>query len=343
MPPVYNIPQPICFTDPVYGEVCLTEQLLIDLFHSEAVQRLERIHQGGITAYIKPTRKTTRLDHSLGVTALLRRLNAQVEEQAAGLIHDVPHTAFSHVIDFVFPNSEHDYHETNNETQIIDSDLPQILAKHQLDWRVLIDSARYSLLEQPLPRLCADRLDYFLRDGVVDVGTFTAQEAGGFLDHVRTWQGEIVIDDVDAARWLGEQFITLDDVCWCSVQEVGWYAVMAQALREALVQEVISEADFRRTDDEILIKLQTANMPEINQWLHLLRVDVDFVRVNARPDLITLPKVRAVDPPVLVDNIVTTLSALDENFAQYRDTYIKSKQGEWYLRIVDPQPDIPLH
>ena len=105
MPPYKITPPPVCFTDPVYGQVRLTEPLLIDLFHSKAVQRLERIHQGGITAYIQPTRKTTRLDHSLGVTALLRKLDAQVEEQAAGLVHDVHHNAFSQFIYFFFPNS----------------------------------------------------------------------------------------------------------------------------------------------------------------------------------------------------------------------------------------------
>ena len=329
-----NALNPICISDPVYGEICISEQLLVDIYQSDAVQRLNSIHQGGITAYIKPERKTTRLEHSVGVAILLRLLNASVEEQAAGLVHDVPHTAFSHVIDFVFPNSQHDYHEQNSATLILNSDLPQVLKKHQLDWRVLIDSERYSLLEQPLPRLCADRIDYFLRDGVVDVGTFSAQEARSFLSHMRVWNGEIVIDDVAAARWLGEQFIHLDKVCWCSVQEVGWYAVMARALRAALKKGILSEIDFQKTDEVILTRLQQANDAEINNWLRLLRADVDFIRVEVNPDLITLPKVRSVDPPVLIDNAVIPLTKLDKSFAKLREGYIKNKQGEWFLRIL---------
>ena len=336
MSPLEKSPAPVCITDPIYGHLCLSEPLLIDVYHAQAVQRLKHIYQGGITAFIKPTRNTTRLDHSVGVMTLLRRVHAGVEEQAAGLVHDVPHTAFSHVIDFVYPNSEHDYHEKNSEALILNSDLPQVLAEHHLDWRRLTDSAHYSLLEQPLPRLCADRLDYFLRDGVVDVGTFTTQTASSFLDHVCAWHGEIVIDDLDAARWLGEQFIILDDICWCSVQEVGWYAVMARALREALGRHIIAESDFRSTDLVILNQLKAANIPEINQWLRLLRPDVDFVRDTVHPDLITLPKVRAVDPPVLIHGAVTPLSQLDKAFARHRETYMAGKQGEWHLRIVDP-------
>jgi HD superfamily phosphohydrolase len=331
-----NPGRPIYLTDPVYGEFCIAEPLLIDLYNSKAVQRLKSIHQGGITAYIKPERKTTRLEHSIGVMALLRKLQADIKEQAAGLIHDVAHTAFSHVIDFVFPNSEHDYHEKHSTKQISRSDLPEILQKHKLNWHNLIDSSHYSLLEQPLPRLCADRLDYFLRDGVVDVGTFTAQEARSFLDHVHIWQGEIIVNDVDAARWLGEQFINLDQVCWCSVQEVGWYAVMARALQLALNKHIISEADFSLTDEEVLTALKRANDLDIDSWLKLLRTDVDFVRVDDAPDLTSLPKVRAVDPPVLIKNKVSMLSEIDESFANYKEQYIQSKKGIWYLRIIDP-------
>ena len=51
----------------------------------------------------------------------------------------------------------------------------------------------------------------------------------------------------------------------------------------------------------------------------------------------TLPKVRAVDPPVLTHGTVSPLSALDIHFAKHRKAYIKDKQGEWYLRIIDPR------
>ena len=166
-----------CVDDPVYGEVCFYEALLADLYASRAVRRMQDVYQGGITAFIKPERQTTRLDHSVGVTALLQRLGAGVREQAAGLVHDVAHTAFSHVVDFVFPNHEHVYHEENREQMVLASDLPAILLAHGMDWREIMEAERFPLLEQPLPQLCADRLDYFLRDGVVDIGTFSAADA----------------------------------------------------------------------------------------------------------------------------------------------------------------------
>jgi HD superfamily phosphohydrolase len=324
----------ITIHDPVYGDVTFTEPLFVDLYHADAVRRLKSIFQGGITAFIKPERATTRLDHSLGVAALLRLLGADPVEQAAGLLHDVPHTAFSHVIDFVFPNHAHTYHEEHREEMLEGSEIPAICARHGLDWRYVSEAENFALLEQPLPRLCADRLDYFLRDGTVDVGTFSAGDARSLLTHLRVWEDRIVVDDLDAARWLGEQFIRLDDVCWCSVQEVGWYAVMAEALRMALGLGVIAEADFAGTDVDLFERVRAADAPAIQRWLKLLRRDVDFVRDSTHPDLFALPKVRAVDPPVLLDGHTVPLSQLDAAFARHREAYIASKQGEWPLRIV---------
>jgi uncharacterized protein len=327
-----------CITDPVYGEICFNSLLLEDLYVSQAVQRLRSVYQGGITAFIKAERQTTRLDHSVGVAALLQRLGASVPEQAAGLVHDIAHTAFSHVVDFVFPNDEHIYHEQNRDSMVLASDLPAILATHGLDWREITEAALWPLLEQPLPQLCADRLDYFLRDGVVDVGTFSVEDANRLLEHLKVWQGKIVVDDLDAARWLGNRFIDLDDRCWCSVQEVGWYAVMAQALHTALTAGIITEADFSGTDADVLARLSAAEDQEVNRWLALLRRDVDFVRLGPdaadSADLVALPKVRTVDPDVLMDGRLLPLSQLDEAFRRRRQAYIAGKQGLWYLKVT---------
>lgn len=323
--------------DEVYGEIRFTEPLLTELMHTDAVQRLRSIYQGGITAFIRPERNTTRMDHSVGVTALLRQLGADVEEQAAGLIHDVPHTAFSHVIDFVFPNHAHTYHEEQSEAVFRKSEIPDVLRRYGLDWRQVAEPEHYPLLEQPLPQLCADRLDYFLRDGILDLHTFTVAEGRALLDHLKIWDKQIVIDDIEMARWLGDTFMILDDRCWCSVQEVGWYAVMARALRQALQHKVITLKDFEGTDAELLRRLRHCDVGSVQRWLSLLDRSTDFVRDPEDYDLIALPKVRAIDPPVHVDGQVAPLSALDDDFARRRRDYITGKAGRWYLRIKTPQ------
>ncbi|MGC9356954.1 MAG: HD domain-containing protein [Anaerolineae bacterium] len=324
----------LSFDDPVYGRYEVEDPLLLDLYNSEAVQRLAHIYQGGATAFIRPERDTTRLEHSVGVFLLLRILGASLEEQAAGLIHDVPHTALSHVVDFVFPNQNHTYHERNRESFIAATDLPQVVSKHGLDWRWLSEAENFSLLEQPLPALCADRLDYFLRDGLA-LGLLNGREIAAFLPHLTVREERIVIDDLDAARWLGENFIAMDDAIWCNVQEVGWYAAMARALRIALEAGIITRDDFRGTDEAIMARLRASGDREVKRWLALLRLDADFVRVEEDAQLVALPKVRAVDPPVLVGQEILPLSQMDERFAELRAAYVESKKGTWKLRSVE--------
>jgi hypothetical protein len=129
--------------------------------------------------------------------------------------------------------------------------------------------------------------------------------------------------------------MTLDDRCWCSVQEVGWYAVMARALREALEHEVITVEDFEGTDAALLDRLRHCNVTSVQRWLALLDRSTDFVRDPGDYDLVALPKVRAIDPPVRIDEGVAPLSALDHDFAERRHAYITGKTGRWYLRIKD--------
>ncbi len=151
-------------------------------------------------------------------------------------------------------------------------------------------------------------------------------------------QGQIVVDSLAAAQWLGEHFIRLDDACWCSVQEVGWYAVMAKALRVALAHEIITEADFEGTDRAVMDVLYRAHDAEIDRWLQWLRRDVDFARIEGDSagthDLVALPKVRSIDPPVLLNGSTTPLSELKPAFAAQRHRYMAGKEGSWKLRIM---------
>ena len=102
----------------------------------------------------------------MGVMLLLHKLGASVEEQVAGLLHDVPHTAFSHVIDFVFRTEKHNFHELHHERVIMGSEIQGILDKHGFDVKRILDEHKFPLLEKDLPDLCADRVDYTLRDSV---------------------------------------------------------------------------------------------------------------------------------------------------------------------------------
>ena len=86
----------------VYGEEEINEGVLIELVNSKEVQRLKNITLTGIPEEYYFRKVSSRFGHSVGVMILLRRLGADLKEQIAGLLHDVSHTAFSHLVEWLF-------------------------------------------------------------------------------------------------------------------------------------------------------------------------------------------------------------------------------------------------
>src|SRR5579862_5825782 len=76
-----------------YGNFNVHEPVLLELFDSPALVRLKGVRQYGVT-YYADKKEYNRYEHSVGVWAILRRFNARLEEQIAGLLHDVSHTVF---------------------------------------------------------------------------------------------------------------------------------------------------------------------------------------------------------------------------------------------------------
>ncbi|MFP9052094.1 HD domain-containing protein, partial [Enterococcus faecalis] len=96
-------------SDIIYGQHHI-DGVLEELIKSAPVQRLKGIYQGGASFLVNRKWNVTRYEHSIGVMLLIKKLGGTIEEQIAGLLHDVSHTAFSHVVDVVFENQAEDYH-----------------------------------------------------------------------------------------------------------------------------------------------------------------------------------------------------------------------------------------
>ncbi len=356
------------YTDAIYGDVEIEEPVLIDLMQTQAMQRLRGILQHGITALIGITQPVTRFDHSLGVMLLVRRLHARastalhsaspsapplhssgqgvqstplgqqacgsLEEQIAALLHDVSHTAFSHVIDYaVDGHDRQSYHEEQKEPYLLASDVPAILARHGYDWRDFLHEEDYPLLEQPAPRLCADRLDYFLRDSR-DLGLSTWEDIQHVLDHLVVREGRIGVDDIETAQWMAYTFIAADKASWANFREVGLYEVTARAIKTALRLGALTEEDFWGTDEQLWRKLHAIGDADAKQQLALISPATRFEWNEAHPTFRISTKLRTIDPDILLDGRFQPLSTLDTDFARYRADYLNRNQGQWPMRVV---------
>lgn len=323
------------YHDNVYGWVSIDDPLIEALMHAPAVVRLKGVLQHGITGLIGITTPITRFEHSVGTMLLVRRLDGSLEEQVAALLHDVSHTAFSHVIDYVFDGHDsQSYHDEIKEEFLSQTELPELLARYDLNWRDYIEEANYPLLEQPAPRLCADRLDYFLRDSL-DLGLADRTEVQEALDHVIVHEGRIMTDDVQVATWLARTYLAADRASWANLREVGLYELTARAIRRALQIDLIQTGDFWRTDKELWEILQQSDDAGIQQDLELVNTETVFTIDEDNPTFMVSTKIRSIDPEIVSpEGDVNSLSAIDSQFAAERRNYHRQREGQWPVRVI---------
>jgi hypothetical protein len=295
--------------DRVYGDVSIDDPAILALIECPTFQRLQGIRQAGPSAFAFPFKTVTRFEHSLGVHLLLGRLGADRKEQVAGLLHDVSHTAFSHAVDFVFASDEQDHHEALKPEFLERPDLALAIAALGYAPSDFFDDARHPLLERPLPWLCADRLDYFLRDGMA-CGVIDEATARRVLDHVVVVDRTIAFDDPAVARVARERFAEMNRDWWASATEAYIYNEFADALREGFRLGVLTRSDLFQDDLHVLERLRTAGSPLIDLKLdHITRFDPD--RLSGFVPRV-IPKKRWLDPPVATERGLRRLSELEQ-------------------------------
>ena len=298
--------------DRVYGSVAIEEPAILDLIGCPTFQRLKGVRQAGPSALAFPFKNVTRFEHSLGVFVLLRRLNADRREQVAGLLHDISHTAFSHAVDFIVSSREQDHHEQLKPLMLDRPDIVAALARLGFAPADFYHDSIYPLLEQPLPWRCADRLDYFLRDGMA-CGVVSRQAADRILQHLAVAESRIVMTEVDVAREAVRLYDVMNREWWASQTEAFIYNEFADALREAMNRGVLHSDDLMTEDDLVLAKLDAAGVPVIARKLESIR--------QFRPESVNgyiprvVPKARWLDPPVRSGQAVERLSILEADRA----------------------------
>jgi hypothetical protein len=243
------------------------------------------------------------------------------------------------VIDYVFDgHNTQGYHEEKKLEYVSGTDIPATLEKHSYNWLDFMDEENFTLLEQDLPHLCADRLDYFLRDAR-DLDLATDAEVAAALSHLRTLDGRVVSDDLDSARWLGYTFIDADKASWANFREVGLYELAARAIRRGLEIGVLDEADIWGTDQPAWEKLQASSDPQLQYHLQRVHADTRFEWDEQTPEFRVSTKLRSIDPDVLVNGTVKPLSTLDPEFAAHRGAYLAKNSGKWPMRVIGPKTE----
>lgn len=311
-------------TDLVYGNFEVLEPILIDLINSNSVQRLKDISQLGMPDEYSGVQGFSRYEHSVGVMCFLRKFGASLDEQLAGLLHDSSHTTFSHVIDWVIGDpTKEDYQDNIFEDFLKKSDASKILKKHNCDLFFISNLSNFLLLEREAPKLCADRLDYSLRQIHLNKKEKVVQE---ILNDLSVKNNQIVFSDLNLAEIFAKEYMNLQKFQWAGDQMRVRYYILSNILKEALKIKLISFEEFSKTETPLLKKLNNCNNSFIHSNLNLLRKG--FTAVQDEKGVELKKKFRYIDPEISFNGSFKKLSEFSEEYKEFIE-FEKNKKDDW--------------
>lgn len=325
--------------DTFYGPIEVEEPVLLELIENPTFQRLKDIHQYGVAYYTTHREEYNRYDHSIGVFAILRANRASIEEQIAGLLHDVSHTAFSHVGDWVFgkENQEKDYQNGIHPHVLEESGLADILRKYNFTInQILPKEELFPALENPLPNLCADRIDYNIQ-GAYYQGFITYEEAISIFKDLSFINNQWISNRPELMKRLTRFSLFMTQDCWGSPTNYVTSRWLADAILRGIEIGCISYIDLHYgTDQAIWDQLTLQKDPIIKKKMEMLmNPEAYFSLVDTihEADFIVKSKFRGIDPWISSDSAPIRVTEMDDRLAKEYEEAKQIISKGWFIKV----------
>ncbi|RAO66520.1 uncharacterized protein BHQ10_002532 [Talaromyces amestolkiae] len=328
----------ILIRDQLYGDHIISEPILVELLRSPTVLRLTGICQYGVTALLGFTPRVTRFEHSVGAFLLVRKVGASLEEQVAALLHDISHTVLSHVVDWALKNPPGDesgtsFHEVHKERYIKTTPLPEILTRHGFGDLKAFNEDLYPLVEMPSPHLCADRLDYALRDATA-LGKLALDDAQQIFATLKAFPDAsatrrlLVLEDKHLALILSRAYVATDRDVWSNRAHVNLYQRTGQLIGDVVRRGAVKEEVLWTVSDQEFWEL-LRNSADSNELEILKQLESEDL---PEEDTLQLPrgaKIRTIDPGIWIRGTEqpSPLSVVSPQWALERQEYISSREA----------------
>ncbi len=312
--------------DKIHGQIEITEPIILELINTPQMQRLKKVHQNGIYHFFYPEVNTTRFEHSIGVYHLAKQFGASFDEQIAGLLHDISHGVFSHVMDHLHNTMiNEEYQDSLHYQYFKNNELSRNLEKYNYNPEEIGDLRRWPLLDSPLPNICLDRLEYTLADAIT-ISKIDQSQSRKFLNNLIVKDNQFIFQSQDIAKEFAELSLQMCIEFWHADYGAYAYYFMVEVLKKALKNKIITEDDLKSDDDYLTEKLENCSNQEITQLMKQLRSfqknkvvedkdEYDFVK--------EVTKMRVIDPLVKVDG---QLKRVTEILPEFKEKFEREKE-----------------
>ena len=318
----------VLWEDPLYGGVWIKEPVILALLESPVLRRLRGVDQAGYEPLYGKRRKVNRLEHSIGVYLLLNHYNASIEEQIMGLIHDVSHLCFSHCADYALKNGSEKTQSLQDDlfnSFIKRSKIGEIIERYGFDFNYFLNKKNFPLQEKELPDICADRIDYSLRDAL-SCGVITEKDKNEFLENLIVENQNWIFKNLEIAKQYVHMFSIMNER-YSGISAAIMFRVVGDFLKYSLKSKYITEEDLYTVDDFVIQKIkQFVKGDEI--------LAQHWERMNNRAKVIIDPingvtvfcKSRVVDPLFKENGQLKRVSDVDEKWKVFVKRESKPKQ-----------------
>ena len=279
----------------------------------------------------------SRWQHSLGVARIVWRFTRDPAQALAGLLHDIATPTFAHVIDFL--RGDHLLQEsTEDGTRQMIAESPElqaVLASLALSTDEVCDYHRYPVADNDAPWLSADRLEYTLGNAV-NYGFCDEAWAKRCLDDLRVGTNEdggdeLMFETPEIAHAFALNALKCSRVY---VSDADRYAMQALAnlLRDACAEGIVTERDLHATESELIAKLCRSDVCA-RRWcaFRALRETRAAAAPGREPGWLRIPtKKRRIDPMVMGQG---RASRLFPDFADDLAAFMAQPQDYWVLGV----------
>ena len=216
----------------------------------------------------------SRFDHSLAVARILWDFTGDPIQTLAGLLHDASTPVFSHVVDFL--NGDHLTQESTEEglVDIIKNDTALVAALDGISIETVTDCSRYPIADCPSPRLCADRLEYTLSNGIHYGFSLNVQPMYDSLAVGINEDGieELVFTSAQTALDFAELSLSCGKIYICDEDR---YAMerLSKLLEKALDENIITRQDLYTDESQVIQKLPKEVWEEYCKLSRVFRVE----------------------------------------------------------------------
>jgi HD superfamily phosphohydrolase len=324
------------------GPLIVDNELLHEIINSEASNRMHFIDQGGPCAYWDIEPHYFRKDHCLGVAALIQQRGGSRLEVIVAITHDFSHTVFSHLADRFFLkrfDTEYSYQDNIHIWYLSKTDIYNICNKYSININKFDpDLGCYLMLEQKLPDMCADRIEYNIETAKI-WNKLSNEEINYILNHLKYENKKWFFDDIYAAQIFSELPLFFMDNIWNNPSKSVFHIFFSEALGRLLEINLIQLEDiYFGKDADILEKINKSNDPQIKYILDCCNDINNIFKISTENDytLFIKHKFRGIDPLIKINNSFVRLTEIDENFKKKYEAFKEKTQKGYYIKLLKP-------